>query len=1199
MRRVRRGTREGVRAVGESRMPVGLVPSRGVSMQTQQRGGSEPPPPDVPPELGIGATPFGVFRRLRSQAGKDVYVQGLPRPGARPIEVVPLREAFSRRWDDDRHIVLYTADRPYRINNAALGKVRVEVRLLAFDVDNHGRDAPPNWMAGERVKIAALLAAHPGGFVHTTKRGWRAFFALAPFPMRSEDDKESFALFYARVAAYLFAEFGIVIDDALTRWNQPIRLPYVVRDGHVLDAEIIAGDIEALRVFALPDDIPAVPDLRSLAAVHSGWGGVAKRWQPMRKVLRIASAAFDHVPLPPDADCVAAAERWAREEAPRAIQGMGGRATARSVAATLYVGFALKREDVARILLGPYNRRRCSPPWSEEESDDLRGIAQAVARTPIQVWGFMVSRDRTGIEVARANLAAAAETRRVVPLDEVSSRLVALMEEHRALVVRATYGAGKTYATAEYVATRTRGRVIVIVPTHELARTWIGALAEAGESDVAYHASVVQRVDKDGKPHCDNPRALKLYREGGDVAHDICPVCPRAETCPAYTAPPVRDARVHVLPREMISRVGVTDEDLVVFDDSAVDLLEWHKLGTRELRRLSGADARLLPGLQTRYLGVFVAALLAGPRKAEESARAGLVAASLEVPSSGDILRFVAGRLLEGLRTPRVPRDALDEGEDEQAETFRDVGRFRRVLRFAAAYAAGDAKIRWSGDSRTVHGESAAATLLRTHAGRLVVLDATANVEELRALRSNLHVERLDVDDAGDARRVLLFAQHANRTALREVGARRELLDAWLAAVLKELRERGAKRPVFVTYKSLVPELRAHPALVAWSEEEPGRTLTFAHYGALRGSNRFRKRDAIVTLGDPWLHGDDVTGRADWLALDEPSYRIALATAELGQAHGRSRSVRRRGPLTHIHVGRLVPDGWGAGVEVGPLGGPPERTRGAADHIEFVALVGALGGNRSAAVHLGCSSSAVANWRSGIRGLPRDVLERARALATAHSKPSASSGEAGRGAPSVEMDTVTCIKEPKDCVHLGEVFSTSPADETVLPLSVAEVAGLSGREGVSALGAKWTLAEEEAERLHLREMNKSSLQQNASSVCFGESPRGIPSLVSQVPSVLRREGARRPVLEVLEGGRLGREALLDEVPLPVPFGVSSGVWRDEGRAGASEGGLVVARAERAAFHAAAAALVAAVEDIEQRDRVEAEAKAYRRRGRGS
>jgi hypothetical protein len=944
------------------------------------------------------------------------------------VEIVSLAEALSRRWEDDRHIVLYTADRPYRINNAALGKVYVEVRLLALDVDNHD-DAAPGWMDGERVKIDALLAAHPGGFVHTTKRGWRALFALPPFPLRSEADKEDFALFYARVAAYLFEKFGIVADDALTRWNQPVRLPNVVREGCVFDAEILAGDAASIGVFELPASVADVPDLRALAAALPRWGGVAKRWQPTREVLRVASAAFDHVPLPPYPERVAAAERWAREEAPRAIQRQGGRATARSVAATLHVGFALERVDVARILTGTYNRRRCSPPWSEEEIEDLCGIAQAVARTPIQVWGFMLSRDRTGIEVARATLAAAAESQHVVALEDVPARLFTLLEEHRRLVLRATYGAGKTYGAAGYIATRTTGRVIVVVPTHELGRTWVKALDRAGERDVAYHASVVKRVDDKGKLHCDQKVALRLYKEGGDVARDFCPTCPRAETCPAFHARPRAEARVHVLPREMIAKIGVTDEDLVVFDDSAVDLLEWHRLGARELRRIRGADARLLPSIQGRYVRIFADALLAGPRDREEHARAALVAAALPLPSSGSALRAVAERLAEAQRSPRVPKDALEEDGDDLTETLRDVGRLRRVLRFAAAFAAG-ADIRWSKDAWTVHGESAAAALLRGHAGRLVVLDAAANVEELRALRSDLHVERMDVADAGCVRRVLLFAKHATRTALRDARQRRALLDQWLAAVLNELTSRGAQRPVLIAYKALVPDLRAHPALAAWCAEDPARTVKFAHYGALRGSNRFRRCDAVVTLGDPWLNGDDVAGRAEWLALDEPSYRIALATAELGQAHGRCRSVRRRASITLVHVGRLVPEGWSAGAHVAPLGGPPERSRGAADRIEFGALVVALGGNRVAALRLGYKPTALANWKSGRRGLPHEALARARALMTDTVNPSVSSGEAGRGAPVHEMDTAPYKEILSSRVHVAG----SPSEEAVVPI---------------------------------------------------------------------------------------------------------------------------------------------------------------------
>jgi hypothetical protein len=529
----------------------------------------------------------------------------------------------------------------------------------------------------------------------------------------------------------------------------------------------------------------------------------------------------------------------------------------------------------------------------------------------------------------------------------------------------------------------------------------------------------VQRRDEKGRRHCDNKLALKLYRHGGDVARDVCPSCPRAPTCPAYAARPKANARVHVLPREMIAKFEVTAEDLVVFDDAAIDLLAWHRIGVRQLQRLTGADAGLLPRAQSRFLRIFIEGLIAGPRRAEAMVRAALQTAAVNIPA-GDALRFVATQLIDGQRTPRVSPSVLAERGGELTDTLRDVERIRQVLRFAAAYVEGG-KIRWSEGSRTIHGESAAAKLLRGHGGRLILLDAAANVEELHALRSDLHVERLDVDDAGDASRLLLFAKDTTRTALRDPRRARALLDVWIRAVLAHLTERRVRRPVFVAYKALAPDLRTHPAIVAWCAAVPGREAAVAHYGALRGSNRFRRCDAVVTLCDPWLNGDDVTGRAERLGLDEPSYRVALPTAELGQAHGRSRSVRRRRRLTHVHVGRLVPDGWGAGAVAEPLGGPPERTHGTADRIEFGALIGTLGGNRAASSLLGCSSSAIAGWRGGSRGLPRNVLERTRSLVTNRLNPSASSGEpvAGRG-----MDAVPWSMGSRGCVHglTGEAF---------------------------------------------------------------------------------------------------------------------------------------------------------------------------------
>jgi hypothetical protein len=446
-------------------------------------------------------------------------------------------------------------------------------------------------------------------------------------------------------------------------------------------------------------------------------------------------------------------------------------------------------------------------------------------------------------------------------------------------------------------------------------------------------------------------------------------------------------------------------------------------------------------------------ALLADARGAEERARAGLLALGFhEAPA--EALRYVASRLVEGQRSPRVPPELLAQEGDALAETLRDVSTLRQVLRFALALAQG-AKVRWSELERTVHGESEVAELLRGHEGRLVLLDAAANVEELRAVRSDLHVERIDVDDAGDAERTLLFAKHTTRTALLDPKKRADLLGVWLGAVLERLTARRAQRPVFVVYKTLKKELAAHPALVAWLEADPRREVRMAHFGALRGSNRFKRCDAVVTLCDPWLNGDDVTGRAERLGLDEPSYRVALTAAELGQAHGRSRSVRRARRLTHVHVGRLVPDGW-TQAAVEPLGGPPERTHEASERIEFRALVGTLGGQRAAAVLLGASSSAIAGWRSGRRGLPREMLEKARALVASSTKSTGSSDEVLAVGVPVEMDAPLWIKDSKGRVHQDATGDGS----LVVAMALSEEPVLEGSGGEDSVVSEEGAAED-------------------------------------------------------------------------------------------------------------------------------------------
>jgi hypothetical protein len=96
--------------------------------------------------------------------------------------------------------------------------------------------------------------------------------------------------------------------------------------------------------------------------------------------------------------------------------------------------------------------------------------------------------------------------------------------------------------------------------------------------------------------------------------------------------------------------------------------------------------------------------------------------------------------------------------------------------------------------------------------------------------------------------------------------------------------------------------------------------IIVGHYGALRGLNHMAAVDALVTLGDPWPNLGVARDEAFFLGLGDAweSRYEAKARAELEQAHGRLRAVRRTRPGRALHVGALLPSGsaWASNVEV-------------------------------------------------------------------------------------------------------------------------------------------------------------------------------------------------------------------------------------------------------------------------------------------
>ena len=202
---------------------------------------------------------------------------------------------------------------------------------------------------------------------------------------------------------------------------------------------------------------------------------------------------------------------------------------------------------------------------------------------------------------------------------------------------------------------------------------------------------------------------------------------------------------------------------------------------------------------------------------------------------------------------------------------------------------------------------------LRRYGG--VVLDATANLAELKALRPDLRAVSLRVRDRGDSQRYMNHVASLDRKSLTH---RTERLEQCVkhasAAVRRWATAEGISKPktVVFTYSNHVGVVKA-----AWPEAE------VAYFGNTRGYDRFFQEgfDAFVTIGDPIAN---LTSLAlQWRVLtgknpvaEDPAWRDyvgASAESELAQAHGRARSPQKKlgaGGRLHVHYGRRVPSGW-------------------------------------------------------------------------------------------------------------------------------------------------------------------------------------------------------------------------------------------------------------------------------------------------
>jgi hypothetical protein len=165
------------------------------------------------------------------------------------------------------------------------------------------------------------------------------------------------------------------------------------------------------------------------------------------------------------------------------------------------------------------------------------------------------------------------------------------------------------------------------------------------------------------------------------------------------------------------------------------------------------------------------------------------------------------------------------------------------------------------------------------------------------------------------------------------------------------------------------------PIVQAW----PGELL-LAHYGATRGLNTMADVDCLATLGDPWPNLGDVKNQVAFLHLaDAWDARVeALCRAELEQAHGRLRVVHRTRPGRALHIGNVMPGGfgWKSGrVQIRKLLGGRPKTEAAMDVTELQGQIASIGGIRAAAKLLGCAHTTLERYLHGRRSIPPHVAQ--------------------------------------------------------------------------------------------------------------------------------------------------------------------------------------------------------------------------------
>lgn len=840
----------------------------------------------------------------------------------------------------------------------------LDVSTLVADVDNlvpvPGQEKPEHrpW-ASDAIAIAAAQRVHQAlrtAAVYVTARGLRVVQPLTSARAAGEEIEVCLRLWLALLEERL-APLGLAPDWECKDWTRVFRAPNVVRDGRFYRSPAV---LRTCTPILPPSGVlraspgrerarrrnPIPGELRIDRHLEPGWAAIAEnlaahlaaKYQGERHAvgLSLAGALLQ--------------SRVPREQVPAFVEHVAG-----------FSGWDVEHHRGSAI----DTVRR----WSDGHG--VSGLSALPESVRDAIAGELSER-RARADAAPVEAAPAAES-----LDATMSKLQGVIGDAPIglSVVKAQCGLGKTYAARVIAKARAERegdrkpntKSAIAVPTTALALQVYEDLRAAGVRVRRLFGPLSVRGDRDGYA-CHYRATAAALAEGGQSTQKLfCERCEHAPTCAAKSGfEGDSDARVLVGPHALLAELdeGAGSEGLV-FIDEPPPLLEDEVFPLDEL-----VDAE-------RVIGNFEANYVSTMRPVLAAVRAWVEIAAPE--ETGSIARAMPAEDAEIARSyaaelPAVP--PLDRYSAIAARTALPLavrlGRASKVLRAvrralvrsgvrATVYDRGGRSLAITGLDLDVENAILGARRDGTSKDRRVVVagaDAHLHLAQYREiLGADPAFHDFAAPDGAPIRRVHLVCDGSRaRLASDDTGP----IDVAARMAAEWAIEFGLASCGVVTFKrhelAVLRALQAAAPAIRWE---------VAHYGAVRGLDRWKDFDGVATIGDPRPNLDAVSRELGGGGAEvESRYDRADAHArsELEQAHGRLRTVHRTRPGFALHLGALLPGSWRDPIEYRrPTAGRMRRpvTPGLAGLVE------AAGGQRAASRAVGRSLSSVQRWLRG------------------------------------------------------------------------------------------------------------------------------------------------------------------------------------------------------------------------------------------